>query len=120
MSAGWADDDLAALGAAIDSLAAAGHGIEPLNTTAAGPVQVVISWPATIYVTVEVAADGTQRIVGSEVMADDSGVEEILGRVHDVRRVDAGLAPVPEGGRFADAALAFVAEAQWPNPTLTA
>jgi hypothetical protein len=91
-----------------------------VNAEQTGPVQVVVSWPATIYVTVEVNDDGTQRITGAEVMADDSGVEEILGRVHDVRRVGSGLAPVPEGSKFADAALSFVADAQWPDPTLTA
>jgi hypothetical protein len=89
-----------------------------VNAEQAGPVQVVIAWPATIYVTVEVGPDGP-RIVGSEVIAKDSGVDRILGHVHDVRGA-AGTAAVADGPEAAEIALEYVAIAQWPNPTMTA
>lgn len=92
-----------------------------------GPITVVISWPATIYVTVEVdrgvdlagAVEWDVRIVKSEVMAKDEGDDDNPdGWVYDVRRGDLDAVGVgPEVGR---AALAFVADSQWPDPTLTA
>lgn len=96
---------------------------------ATGPVTVVIAWPATIYVTVEVergvdlagAVEWDMRITKSEVLAKDEGDDDNPdGWVYEVRRDGSGLAPVSEGASFAAAALAFVADSQWPDPTLTA
>jgi hypothetical protein len=92
------------------------------------PVQVVIAWPATIYVTVEVergddlagvTGQWDVRITRAEVTAKDEGDDDNPdGWVYDVRRGDLDAVGVgPEVGR---AALAFVADSQWPDPTLTA
>lgn len=93
---------------------------------ATGPITVVISWPATIYVTVEVErgvdlagdVEWDARIVKSEVLAKDEGKDPPAGWVYDVRRGD--LDAVPDGPEAGQAALAFAAEVQWPDPTLQA
>lgn len=86
-----------------------------------GPIKVVIAWPATIYLTVEVGHPDSPddewglQIVGSEVYAEDNPK---AGRVHDVRGPMPGA--VLNGPEFAEHALGYVAAAEWPTPELKA